>query len=194
MEVNEPDLSFGNYSYADYLKWTMDEMVEIIKGRVYKLSAPKRVHQTISIRISSKIFNLLEGQKCKVYSAPFDVRLPVKSRKNEDIFTVVQPDICVICDPTKLDDAGCIGAPDLIIEILSKGNNKKELQNKYEVYEESGVKEYWIVAPEGQFMQVYTLVNGKYQPSKLLTLGDEIITPILPGFVLNLDEVFANLD
>lgn len=122
------------------------------------------------------------------------MRLPVKSRKNEDIFTVVQPDICVICDPTKLDDAGCIGAPDLIIEILSKGNNKKELQNKYEVYEESGVKEYWIVAPEGQFMQVNTLVNGKYQPSKLLTLGDEIITPILPGFILNLDEVFANLD
>jgi Uma2 family endonuclease len=194
MEVNEPDLSYLNYSYADYLKWTMDEMVEIIKGRVYKLSAPKRVHQTISIRISSKIFNLLEGQKCKVYSAPFDVRLPVKSRKNEDIFTVVQPDICVICDPTKLDDAGCIGAPDLIIEILSKGNNKKELQNKYEVYEKSGVKEYWIVAPEGQFMQVNTLVNGKYQPSKLLTLGDEIITPILPGFILNLDDVFANLD
>lgn len=194
MEVNEPDLSYVNYSYADYLKWTMDEMVEIIKGRVYKLSEPKRVHQTISIRISSKIFNLLEGQKCKVYSAPFDVRLPVKSRKNEDIFTVVQPDICLICDPTKLDDAGCIGAPDLIIEILSKGNNKKELQNKYEVYEESGVKEYWIVAPEGQFMQVNTLVNGKYQPSKLLTLGDEIVTPILPGFVLNLDEVFANLD
>lgn len=191
MEVNEPDLSYGNYSYADYLKWTMDE---IIKGRVYKLSAPKRVHQTISIRISSKIFNLLEGQKCKVYSAPFDVRLPVKSRKNEDIFTVVQPDICLICDPTKLDDAGCIGAPDLIIEILSKGNNKKELQNKYEVYEKSGVKEYWIVAPEGQFMQVNTLVNGKYQPSKLLTLGDEIITPILPGFILNLDDVFANLD
>jgi Uma2 family endonuclease len=194
MEVNEPDLSYGNYSYADYLKWTMDEMVEIIKGRVYKLSAPKRVHQTISIRISSKIFNLLEGQKCKVYSAPFDVRLPVKSRKNEDIFTVVQPDICVICDPTKLDDAGCIGAPDLIIEILSKGNNKKELQNKYEVYEESGVKEYWVIEPESQTMLVYTLVNGKYQPSKLLTLGDEIITPILPGFVLNLDEVFANLD
>lgn len=194
MEVNEPDLSYGNYSYADYLKWTMEEMVEIIKGRVYKLSAPKRVHQTISIRISSKIFNLLEGQSCKVYSAPFDVRLPVKSRKNEEIFTVVQPDICVIYDPTKLDDAGCIGAPDLIIEILSKGNNKKELQNKYEVYEESGVKEYWIVASEGQFMQVNTLVNGKYQPSKLLTLGDEITTPILPGFVLNLDEVFANLD
>ncbi len=194
MEVNEPDLSFGNYSYADYLKWTMDEMVEIIKGRVYKLSAPKRVHQTISIRISSKIFNLLEGQKCKVYSAPFDVRLPVKSRKNEDIFTVVQPDICVICDPTKLDDAGCIGAPDLIIEILSKGNNKKELQNKYEVYEESGVKEYWVIEPESQTMLVYTLVNGKYQPSKLLTLGDEIVTPILLGFVLNLDEVFANLD
>jgi Uma2 family endonuclease len=194
MEVKEPDLAYGKYSYADYLQWTMKEMVEIIKGRVFKLSAPKRVHQTISIRISSKIYNLLEGQKCKVYTAPFDVRLPVISRKNEDIFTVVQPDICVICDPTKLDEAGCIGAPDLIIEILSKGNNKKELQNKYEVYEESGVKEYWIIEPESQFLLVNTLIEGKYQSSRLMTLGDEITTPILPNFILKLNEVFANLD
>ena len=194
-EVKEPDVTYGNYSYADYLTWTMDEMVEIIKGRIYKMSpAPKRIHQEISGNIFNKLYNCLQDQKCKVYSAPFDVRLPVISRRNEDIFTVVQPDICVICDPSKLDDAGCIGAPDITIEILSKGNNKKELRNKYEVYEESGVKEYWIIQPEDENMTVYTLVNSKYIPSRLLTSGDEITTPILPRFVLNLEELFDNLD
>jgi Uma2 family endonuclease len=121
------------------------------------------------------------------------VRLPVKSRKNEDIFTVVQPDICVICDLEKLDEYGCIGAPDLVIEILSEGNNRKELKYKFDVYEESGVKEYWIINPMGQTLTINTLVNGKYQSSKLLTSGDEISTPILPEFILKLEDVFDNL-
>jgi Uma2 family endonuclease len=194
MEVKEPDLAFNNYSYADYLSWTMDEMVEIIKGRVFKMSpAPKRIHQKISWSLSGLLYNYLKNKKCQAFSAPFDVRLPLKSRKNEDIFTVVQPDICVICDLDKLDDAGCIGAPDLVIEILSKGNNKKELKNKYEVYEESGVKEYWIIHPEEQTLIINKLVDGKYIPSRLLTTGDEITTPILPEFVLNLTDVFDNL-
>jgi Uma2 family endonuclease len=194
MEVNEPDFSYGNYSYADYLTWTMDEMVEIIKGRVFKMNAPRRIHQEISGVLFYKIYNHLVNQKCKTYSAPFDVRLPVKSKRNEDIFTVVQPDICIICDLEKLDDLGCIGAPDLVIEILSEGNNKKELKNKYEVYEESGVKEYWIINPKGQTLTINTLVNGHYNTSRLLTSGDEITTAILPGFVLILDEIFAQLN
>lgn len=195
MEVKEPDLAFNNYSYADYLSWTKDEMVEIIKGRVFKMSpAPKKIHQKISWRLSGLLYNYLKDKKCQAFSAPFDVRLPIKSIKNEEIFTVVQPDICVICDLEKLDDAGCIGAPDLIIEILSKGNNKKELKNKYEVYEESGVKEYWIIHPEEQTLLVNKLVDGKYISSRLLTNGDEITTPILPGFTLNLNDVFDNLD
>ena len=195
MEVKEPDLAFNNYSYADYLSWTMDEMVEIIKGRVFKMSpAPKRIHQKISWRLSGLLYNYLKDKKCQAFSAPFDVRLPVKSIKNEEIFTVVQPDICVICDLEKLDDAGCIGAPNLIIEILSKGNNKKELKNKYEVYEESGVKEYWIIHPEEQTLLVNKLVDDKYISFRLLTNGDEITTPILPGFTLNLNDVFDNLD
>jgi Uma2 family endonuclease len=194
MEVKEPDLAFNNYSYADYLSWTMDEMVEIIKGRVFKMSpAPKRIHQKISWSLSGLLYNYLKNKKCQAFSGPFDVRLPLKSRKNEDIFTVVQPDICVICDLDKLDEAGCIGAPDLVIEILSKGNNKKELKNKYEVYEESGVKEYWIIHPEEQTLIINKLVDGKYIPSRLLTTGDEITTPILPEFVLKLTDVFDNL-
>jgi len=195
MEVNEPDISYNNYTYADYLTWTMDEMVELIKGRVYKMNAaPKRIHQGISLSISIELGTFLKSKKCKVFAAPFDVRLPVNSKRNKEINTVVQPDICVICDPLKLDDAGCIGAPDLIIEILSKGNNKKELKYKYEVYEESGVKEYWIIHPDEQTLLIYTLENNKYRPSKLFTTGDEITTPILPGFVLSLDEVFSNLE
>ncbi len=193
--VEEPLTEYGKYSYADYLTWTMDEMVELIKGKVFKMNAaPKRVHQKVSGIVFNRIFNFLEGKSCEVYEAPFDVRLPIKSKKNEDVFTVVQPDICVICDKTKLDDAGCIGAPDLIVEILSKGNNKKELKNKYEVYEESGVHEYWIIQPDEQTLLIYTLAEGKYVPSKLFTSGDIVESKIISGFKLNLDDVFRDLD
>jgi len=100
--VEEPITEYRKYSYADYLTWTMDEMVELIKGKVFKMNAaPKRVHQKVSGIVFNRIFNFIEGKTCEVYEAPFDVRLPVKSKKNEDIFTVVQPDICVICDKGK---------------------------------------------------------------------------------------------
>ncbi len=195
IEVKEPDIHYGNYTYADYLTWKMDEMVELIKGKIYKMSpAPRRIHQEASWILAREISAFLKYKPCRAFSAPFDVRLPVKSKKNEEILTVVQPDICIICDLSKLDEAGCIGAPDIVIEILSKGNNKKELKYKYEVYEESGVKEYWIIQPEDENMTVYTLVDGKFIPSRLFTSGDEITTPILPGFVLNLEELFDNLD
>ncbi len=195
MELNEPDVSYNNYTYADYLTWSMDKMVELIKGRVYKMSpAPKKNHQSVSWRLSGVLYNYLNNKTCRAFTAPFDVRLPTKSTHNADITTVVQPDISVICDLTKLDEAGCIGAPDLIVEILSKGNNKKELQNKYEVYEECGVKEYWIINPEEQNLMVYTLLDGNYKPSKLFTTGDEITTNILPGLIINLEDIFSDLN
>ena len=128
-----------------------------------------------------------------MYVAPFDVRLPVSSRRHEDIDTVIQPDLCVVCDPEKLDELGCVGAPDLIVEILSPGNNKKELQLKYEVYEASGVKEYWVVHPDERTLLIYTLEAGNYRPSRLFTLGDQVRSQTLGGFVLDLDEVFGEL-
>lgn len=155
---------------------------------------PKRIHQKISGLIFNKIYNFLEGNPCDTYSAPFDVRLPVKSKKNNEIFTVVQPDICVVCDKEKLDEYGCIGAPDIVVEILSKGNSKKELQYKYDVYEESGVKEYWVVNPDYENLIIYKLVESKYQPSRLLTRGDYVQTDILPGFSLDLDEMFSAVE
>jgi Uma2 family endonuclease len=195
-EVKEPFNEYGRYSYADYLGWQMDEMVELIKGKVFRsaAAAPRRIHQEISGKIFYKLFKFLEHHPCKIYEAPFDVRLPVKSKKNEDIDTVVQPDICVVCDKSKLDDLGCIGAPDLIIEILSPGNNKKELKNKYEVYEESGVREYWIIHPHEQTVMTYTLMVGKYIPSRLFTSGDIIESKSIAGFRLDLEYVFKDLD
>ena len=143
--------------------------------------------------LSNKLYGFLKGKTCKVYVAPFDVRLPVASRKHTDIDTVVQPDLCVVCDPEKLDELGCVGAPDLIVEILSPGNNKKELQLKYDVYETSGVKEYWVVHPDERTLLIYTLESGKYRPSRLFTFGDEVKSQVLSGFVLDLDEVFGEL-
>lgn len=141
----------GTYTYADYVKWTFEERLELIKGKIFNMSpAPTRRHQKISGKLFTPISNFLDGKPCEVYSAPFDVRLtPLKGKKRKDnqIYTVVQPDICVICDIDKLDDRGCIGAPDLIIEILSPGNTKKEMSDKFQVYEENGVREYWLVEP-----------------------------------------------
>lgn len=199
-QFSELDLT-GTYSYAEYLKWTFDERLELIKGKIFPMSpAPARRHQKILQQINRDLLNFLRNYKCEVYPAPFDVRLPTKNKSgsaktidDKEIFTVVQPDLCVICDESKLDDRGCIGAPDIIVEILSPGNSKKELSHKYDVYEEAGVKEYWIVGPEHKTFIRYVLdENGKYQPTKAITQGDEVITPILPGFVLKLDEVFRD--
>jgi Uma2 family endonuclease len=191
MQLSDLDLS-KTYTYADYLKWTFDERLELIKGKIFKMSpAPGSVHQLISGAIFNEFYNYLKGKPCKVFHAPFDVRLNKRSKDNENIKTVVQPDISIVCAPQKIDEKGCLGAPDIVVEILSPGNNKKELQNKYEVYEENGVLEYWIIHPAEKTFLKYTLVENKYQASRLLTTGDEVSTPILPGFILKLDELFA---
>ena len=194
--VNEPSASYsGKYSYADYLTWQLDEMVEIIKGRLFKMtSAPSRIHQKTAGKLHHWLYSFLEGKTCEVYIAPFDVRLPTTSTNNEEVYTVVQPDVCVICDKNKLDEAGCIGAPDLIVEILSPGNNKKELQNKYEVYQESGVREYWIIHPNEQTLLIYSLKNGGFIPSRLFTSGDNVNSNVILGFNLDLEDFFKDMD
>lgn len=192
--VKEPDMEYGNYSYADYLTWQIDDMVELIRGKVYKwaAAAPGLSHQKVSVRLTNKIFDYLKGKPCQVFHAPFDVRLPVKSNKNNQIHTVLQPDISVICDESKLDEAGCLGAPDLVVEILSPGNNKKELRLKYEVYEESGVQEYWVIHPIEQTLLIYRLINGKYQTSGLFVSGDIVKSDCIEGFEVNLEEIFES--
>jgi Uma2 family endonuclease len=183
------------YTYADYFKWKFEERVELIRGYIFRMSpAPNRIHQRLSGDIFNRIYNFLKDRECEVYSAPFDVRLPRKSKEDKDIITVLQPDICVICDQEKLDNRGCIGAPDIVVEILSPGNNSKELKNKYEVYEESGVKEYWVVSPQDETFAMYTLVDGAYKASRLLVAGDIVSSSVLEGFTLDLAELFKTIE
>ncbi|WP_192085304.1 Uma2 family endonuclease [Algoriphagus sp. Y33] len=186
----EPSESFGGYSYADYLDWDFEEIVELIKGKIFaKAAAPNRRHQEVSGNVFFKIFSFLKNQSCKVYSAPFDVRFS-KDPDFAKIDSVVQPDISVICDLSKLDDKGCWGAPDLIVEILSPGNSRVELQNKYELYQEYGVREYWVIHPSECTLMIYTLVDGKFQPSRLFTIGDKVTSTAIAGFEIDLEEVF----
>lgn len=180
------------YSYADYLKWEFQDRLELIRGKIFKMSpAPATRHQQISSKIFARIWNFLESQDCQVFAAPFDVRLPVRSKKNADVETVVQPDICVICDLNKIDTKGCLGAPDLIIEILSPGNSKKEMKDKYEVYEESGVKEYWLVDIANECVFVYVLdKSGKYVGLKPFVTEDVIESNTLKGFNISTLDIF----
>jgi len=179
------------YTYQDYLTWTFPERVELFFGRVLRMSpAPNRTHQKISGNIFVAISIHLKNSKCETYSAPFDVRLPVSLQKGKSD-TVVQPDIVVICDHTKLDEQGCNGAPDIVIEILSPGNSKREMKDKFELYEVSLVKEYWIVDPIHQDVTIYTLdQENKYIGSRPYLEGDSIPSSVLKGFRIEASEVF----
>ena len=192
------DLDFSKtYTYADYLLWKFEERVELIKGKIFKMSpAPTGNHQIISTNISGELYGFLKGKSCKVFAAPFDVRLVRTEKSNKKVKNVVQPDICLICDLTKLADTrSCLGAPELVVEILSPGNNTKELKIKFDLYEEFGVKEYWVVYPDERSLLRYVLnTEGKFVPEvRPLTLGDKLTTPILPNFELALDDVFRDL-
>jgi Uma2 family endonuclease len=193
--VEEPSIAYGHYSYADYLTWPVDLVAELIQGKMFKkaAAAPKRIHQKVASKLNFKLYQFLEGKMCQVYPAPFDVRFPIDSKEDHKIFDVVQPDLCVVCDPSKLDERGCIGAPDLIIEILSPGSTKVELKHKFELYESRGVREYWIIHPEHQNLLIYTWVEGTYVPSNLFTTGDIVESTVIKGFKLDLEEFFSDI-
>lgn len=146
------------YTYADLLTWDEDERVEIINGEAFLMAGPSPRHQEVSGEIFRQLANYLEGKKCKVYSAPFDVRLFERDEDDpDDVDTVVQPDIMVICDKSKLDDHGCKGAPDMVIEVLSPSNLRHDRLIKLDLYQQAGVPEYWIVDPENKSVQVFLL-------------------------------------
>ena len=198
MEVNEPISNFygldfeKSYTYADYLLWRFEERVELIRGKVFKMSpAPNTNHQRLSWNINNQFSLNFKSKNSQLFFAPFDVRLPIPSKKKDS--TVVQPDLCIICDETKLDEQGCNGAPDLVVEILSPGNTKHEMQTKFELYEESGVKEYWIVEPANKTVLVYSLQNNKYIGLKPFSDDADIKSILFPEIKVNLMDVFWNV-
>ncbi len=201
--VEEPAMAYGDivspdqldpgklYSYADYFRWKFKERVELIKGLIYKMSpAPSPVHQSVAFKMGFKLGLFIT---CPIFPAPFDVRLPDSTKQKNDqlVYTVVQPDICVVCDAAKIDDRGCIGAPDLVIEILSPGNTQKEMGIKFTLYEESGVKEYWLVQPQDKIILVYILKDNKYIGLKPYTAEDEIISTLFPELKFKVKEIFG---
>jgi Uma2 family endonuclease len=188
-----PVLKKGNgFTYGDYVNWSDDERWELIEGFAFNMSpAPSRRHQEISRELERQIANFLLDKPCEVYDAPFDVRLPEADEDDENIETVVQPDIVVICDEKKLDDKGCRGAPDLIIEILSPSTTSKDMKIKLALYEKHSIKEYWIVHPVDNTVLVFKLGKNKmYGKPDVYTAEDKIKTAILDGLEIDLSLVF----
>jgi Uma2 family endonuclease len=177
------------YSYADYLMWEFQERVELIKGFILKMSpAPSMVHQRISSNLSGCFYENFKRKPCDVFVAPFDVRLPIPSAKKDA--TVVQPDLCVICDESKLDARGCNGTPDLMVEIISSNNSKHDVHTKFNLYQEAGVKEYWIIEPNDKIILVYTLVNNEFIGLKPQVEGEKIKSPLFPELTIAVEDVF----
>jgi len=185
----------GTYSYADYLSWKFEELVELWRGKIMRrMSAPTDQHQALVGNIFLAIGTHLRKQPCQVRVAPYDVRLPQPGlpAEAETIYTVVQPDICVICDPRKIEPRGCLGAPDLIVEVLSPGTAARDWKGKYDLYEEAGVGEYWIVAPLEQYITVFVrdAVTSRYRLAGEYSEPGPVPSPLLPGLGLQWEDIF----
>ena len=185
------------YTYADYLTWMDDVRRELHDGFIKLMTpAPSRSHQRISIKLTRIIDVFLDGKKCEVYAAPTDVRFPKNKNAENDkqIYTVLQPDIFVICDLSKMDERGCLGAPDFIIEIVSSKNSQRDTKEKFEIYQEHGVLEYWIIYPNDETVNVFVLdETGKFQFKGIFSGDDKIPVNIFNGDLLvDLTEVFTS--
>lgn len=179
------------FTYKDYLTWPGEERWELIDGVAYDMSpAPSRRHQEILGNLFVEFHNYLKDKSCKVYLAPFDVRLPENDEQDDEIETVVQPDIVVVCEGNKLDDAGGRGAPDIVIEILSPYTSKKDLVTKYRLYERHKVKQYWIVNPETEGVTIYKLKNDKYKNPQEYKKEDKVKVDMFEDLEIDLGTVF----
>ena len=179
------------FTFADALTWSEDERIEIINGEAFMMATPSRIHQEISGELFRQLANFLEGKKCKVYPAPFGVRLFEQNEDSpEDVNTVVEPDISVVCDRNKLDDHGCKGAPDMLIEILSPSSLRHDRLVKLNLYQRAGVREYWIVDPENRAVQVLTLTDGLLLPHEDYGQDDIAKVNVLEGCFIELSKVF----
>ena len=194
MIVRFSDLDLqGTYSYADYLQWQFEETVELIKGKILAMSpAPKRLHQKASTNIFKPLIDFFDKNPCEMYFSPFDVRFPKHSNDPENkVFTVLQPDICVVCDLAKLDENGCNGAPDLIVEITSKSTRQRDFHFKYAVYEEAGVFEYWIADPLEKVIYQNHLVDGQYKQVAIVGEGEVLHSAHFPGLQIIVSDIFS---
>ena len=182
-----------HYTFADCLTWGESERIEIINGEAVMMAPPTRIHQEILMELSRQLANFLEGKKCKVYPAPFAVRLFEKDGDTpEDVDTMVEPDISVVCDHDKLDKHGCKGAPDLVVEVLSPSTQRHDRLVKLDLYQRAGVREYWIVDPDSSTVQVFMLKNGYLHPYEVYSEKDIAKVNVLDGCFIELSKVFPS--
>lgn len=184
------------WTYADYLAWPEGERWELIDGQAWAMSpAPSTLHQRVSLRLAHLLYDALARRGCEIFAAPFDVRLPLGEESDDDITTVVQPDLVVICDPTRLDRRGLRGSPDWVIEILSPSSASHDCIRKLALYERVGVREYWIVHPEYRLVTVYDRgPDGRYGMPHSHDATERVVSSAVPGLEVGLGEVFEVLE
>ena len=189
------------YSYADYLTWQFTELVELVRGKVMRrMSGPTDVHQVVAGGLYADIRAHLRGQPCQVRIAPYDVRLVKRGTPahpaDAAVRTVVQPDVCVICNPAKIEKRGCLGSPDLIIEVTSPGTQARDWKDKFDLYEENGVGEYWIVSPTDASLSVFVLdeATARYRLVGEYAGPGPVPCATLPGLALAWADVFPDAE
>ena len=183
------------YSYADYLSSNEKEKIEIINGEIFRMVPPhSRRHQQIlrELLIEFTLYFRENSSEGEAYIAPFDVRLQAENKDDDDVYNFVQPDITIVYDKNKLDERGCKGTPDMIIEILSPSSVKLDRREKYYLYEKVGVKEYWIVDALNEFIEVFLFDENKFASFGVFTKEDTIQVQTIRGFELDLNHIFKN--
>ena len=183
----------SRYTYADYRDWPEDERWELIDGEAWLMTGPNRMHQELVLGIARQVADALEGKPCRPYVAPFDIRLPKADEADERIDTVAQPDISVVCNRSRLDDKGCRGAPDWIIEVLSPSTSSRDHIAKRRVYERHGVREYWLVHPTDKVVLVYLLENGVYGKPEAYEMNGLQPCTILPEVEIDWDRMLRDI-
>ncbi|MEW5782967.1 MAG: Uma2 family endonuclease [Pseudomonadota bacterium] len=179
-----------HYTYADYLTWDDDLRWELIDGRAFAMApAPSLRHQDYAGRIYAQALSALRGRPCRVFIAPVDVRLPKPGQSVEKTDTVVQPDVLAVCDPAKLDEKGVTGAPDWVVEVLSPMTASHDNILKRRVYEEAGVREYWLVHPDDRLVFIYRLIDGAYGKPEIQDLTGTTPIAALPDVIIDWDAI-----
>ena len=191
MEAREMQkLEQKRYTYADYAEWETDERYELINGVPIVMDSPNYKHQNAVGELHFQVKSFLQGKPCKVVLSPFDVRL--NADKKDDI--VVQPDLLVVCDKKKLANGkNCVGAPDMVIEIISPSNRRHDCVTKREIYEKHGVREYWIIDPDAFAVYIYRLENGVFK-SEVHLYPEKLPVGVVDGLELDFTDVFPQED
>ena len=203
-DINQLDLN-KTYTYTDYLSWRFMERVELIWGKIRKMTpAPSTKHQKVVGELHIGLRNVLVNNPCQVFLAPFDVRLPIANTRDKREENVVQPDLCVICDENKIDEKGCKGAPDLIIEVLSPSSSTRDMKDKRQLYQQAGVPEYWVVDPfdgivhvfimdeEGIYFNQYPFIAEDIVQSKVISNLEIDLRTIFPEILEEPKELYGN--